>query len=222
MKISQIPNQIVNIGLKKPVRALARTKMMNYVGKNYQNNNTRFIAGLGILSIVLKDGMGCYMYVKQSLNNKKIPEDKRKFVAALDLANGGLMIATQLLTFFTISNKKVQTKIFDKFLGRLFERPARKGYQALLNKTNPEVTGKAFNDMFGTFKGKTRDTLGFLTALVASTIFAKRVIVPFIATPLAEKAKSVLYKDQGEKGFSPDAKNTYDANKAPCANEATK
>lgn len=197
MMVPKVMSRIVDYGFKAPVRALSNAKVMEKVCNNYQNNNTRFIMGLGIFSIVLKDGMGCYMYVKQSLNNKKIPEDKRKFVAALDLANGGLMIATQLITAVTLSNPKIQAKLFNRAFGRLFDRPARKGYQTLVNQSAKfkNITGKEFNMTFSAFRSKMQDTFGILSTLVASTILAKRVIVPFIATPLAERAKSVLYKD---------------------------
>lgn len=60
--------------------------MKNKVFPNYEKDNAKFMSAIGVTSIVLKDGLGCYLYVKQSLNNEKIPEDKRKFVAALDLA----------------------------------------------------------------------------------------------------------------------------------------
>lgn len=213
MNVPKIMSAIVDYGVRKPISALGNTRVMEKVCESYQSNNVQFIAGLGLLSIVLKDGLGCYMYVKQSLNNKKIPEDKRKFVAALDLANGGLMILTQVLTFFTLSNKKVQAKLFDKTFGKLFSRAARKGYQVLI-KQKPKfanIEGVEFNKTFGAFKDKVQDIFGIMAALVASTVLAKRIVVPFIATPLAERAKKFLYKDSQEKEFNKDSKNTYDA-----------
>lgn len=107
---------------QKTIKWLSECKpMKNKVFPNYEKDNAKFMSMIGVTSIVLKDGLGCYFYVKQSLNNDKIPEDKRKFVAALDLANGGLMIAMQLLMFFTISNKKVQGKIFNKLFGKTLQ-----------------------------------------------------------------------------------------------------
>lgn len=201
MNVSSIAKSAAEYGFNRPLNALSKTKAVKWVCKNYQDNNLAIIAGLGVFSIVMKDGMGCYMYVKQSLNNKEIPEDKRKFVAALDLANGGLMIATQLLTFFTLSNKTVQTKLFDKFFGKIFSRSSRKALKTKLDLSGKlyNANGREFNSMFKGFKEKTSGTFGILSALVASTIIAKRVIVPFIATPLAEKAKKLLYKDEAQK-----------------------
>ena len=198
MKISGVVNKVVDYGVKKPLDALSKTKVVDKVCKSYVDDNTKFIAGVGLSSILLKDGLGCYMYVKQSLNNEKIPEEKRKFMASLDLANGGLMILSQLGTFFTLSNKKVQGKIFGKLFGKNFTRAAKKGYLAILKKNDlfKKITGKEFNMAFDSFKSKAQGTFGVVSTLIASSILAKRVIVPFIATPLAEKAKGLLYKEE--------------------------
>lgn len=189
--------------IEKPIHLVADTKVMKTVCEKFQADDVKFIAGLGMTSIVLKDGLGCYMYVKQSLNNKNIPEEKRKFVAALDLANGGLMIIAQILMFKTISNEKFQAKIFDKLFGKYFTRAAKKGAQELMlsqKKFAGKITNKEFNINFAKCKKEIQGHFGVLTSLVAATIIAKRVIVPFIATPLAEKAKGLL-------GVKKEAKN---------------
>ena len=189
-----ITSSLMKNVVDKPLNMLTNTRVMNTVCKGFQNNDVRLITGLGLLSIVLKDGLGCYMYVKQSLNNKNIPEEKRKFVAALDLANGGLMIAAQILMFMTISNKALQSKWFEKMFGKFFDRAARKGYQEFMLK-NPKyakLSNKDFNAAFEKCKSGISDCFGALTSLVAATVLAKRVIVPFIATPLAEIAKGFL------------------------------
>ena len=97
-------NPLVEYGIRKPLVALSKAPGMDIVRRNFRNKNMAFINGLAITSIIAKDGVGCYMYVNQSLHNDKIPDDKRKFVAALDLANGGLMILMQILMHLTISN----------------------------------------------------------------------------------------------------------------------
>ncbi|HNW26603.1 MAG TPA: hypothetical protein PLG15_01280 [Candidatus Gastranaerophilaceae bacterium] len=191
ISVSKIMNTTVNYGLKKPLKTLAKMNLIKKVTKEYRGNNIKFIAGLGIFSIILKDGLGCYLYVKQSLANKKIPEDKRKFVAALDLTNGGLMISSQILAFLTVSNEKVQEKLFGKLFGKTFDNLAKKFYvkiNAVKNDTT-KMTLQEFEECFKKFKGGTKNIFAFLTSLVAATILAKRVIVPFIATPLADKAK---------------------------------
>lgn len=209
--ISRITTNYLTQGLDR----LSRTKSSEIISKKYCANDMKFIAGLGIASIVLKDGLGCYLYVKQSLNNKKIPSDKRKFVAALDMTNGGLMILMQILMFKTISNPKIQDKFFNRLFQKYFDRTARKGYQALMkDKFNiQKLTGKDFNITFEAFRKKCSGTLGVLTSLVAATIIAKRVIVPFIATPLADYAKKYLSKDEKTPDDCHDSKNETD-NKA--------
>ena len=42
------------------------------------------------------------------------------------------MIAMQILLFKTISNKVIQTKLFNKMFGKHFDRAAKKGYLAIV------------------------------------------------------------------------------------------
>ncbi len=201
---------------QKAVKWLSDTKLMkNKVFPNYEIDNAKFMSMIGVTSIVLKDGLGCYLYVKQSLNNKKIPEDKRKFVAALDLANGGLMIGMQLLTFFTISNRKVQDKIFDKLFGKNFTRAADKALKAALRKTDElkNITGQEFHYAREADKKGLKNAFSYLTSLAASTLLAKRVIVPFIATPLADKTKAWMSRNDKPQQTHKDTKNTYNKEK---------
>ena len=148
------------------------------------------------------------MYVTQSLNNKKIPEEKRGFVAALDLANGGLMIGTQILAALTISNKKVQQKMFNALFGNKLNRSFRKGLIDKLTK-NPKFSNlgkKMLNDNFKDVTKTAADALGAFTTLVASTIVAKRMVVPFISTPLATYLKdNYMEKGKGKKETKPES-----------------
>lgn len=214
-------NPIVEYGLKKPLVALSKAPGMDNVCKNFRKKNMAFINGLGITSIVLKDGLGCYMYVTQSLHNDKIPEDKRKFVAALDLANGGLNIILQILLHFTISNKLVQAKMFNKLFGKGFDRAALKTYQKVLGKREKfsEVQGKQFHRAMDEIKGSVCDALSNVTSLVAATIVAKRVMVPFIATPLADKAKVWMSRNDKPVEISKETINNYDEDKAAADNQ---
>ena len=72
------------------------------LGEQFAKNPEKALGNAVVTSIILKDGIGCAMYVTQSLNNKKIPDEKRKFVAALDLTNGGLMILAQIGMFLAM------------------------------------------------------------------------------------------------------------------------
>lgn len=194
--VSPAVNRVVDTCVKKPINCLAKQKFMETVCENFRKDKTGFLTGLAIASIAIKDGLGCYMYVTQSLHNKDIPEDKRKFVAALDLANGGLMIASQIGMALLFTLGKVPDKIFDKCFGKYFDRTSKKAYQAFL-QNKPEfkdLAGKDFNKMFEKFHKTSKGTFAFFTTLMASTILAKRVIVPFISTPLADYAKDFLDK----------------------------
>ena len=201
---------------QKAVKWLSNTTLMkNKVFPNYEIDNAKFMSMIGVTSIVLKDGLGCYLYVKQSLNNKKIPEDKRKFVAALDLANGGLMVGMKLLTFFTISNKKVQDKIFDKLFGKNFTRAADKALKATLRKTDElkNITGQEFHYAREADKKGLKNAFSYITSLAASTLLAKRVIVPFIATPLADKTKAWMSRNDKPQQTHKETINTYNTEK---------
>lgn len=191
----------------------AGKKCMENLGHQYHIDNTKLITGISIASIVLKDGLGCYLYVKQSLNNDKIPEDKRKFVAALDLTNGGLMIAIQILMAVTISHKKVQEKLFNKFFGKYFQRSAQKGMRTILqNKENLKgLTGKQFHTALDKYQKDMLGAFAHITSIVGATMLGKRVIVPFIATPLADKAKAYMSKNDKPVEVNKNTKNTYNA-----------
>ena len=125
-------NPFLETTVMKPLRWASERSFIKKAGNKVFDNNRKYIDGLGVASIVAKDGLGCYLYVTQSLNNKEIPDDKRKFVAALDLTNGLLMIGFQILMFFTVSHKVCQTKMFDKFFGKMFDRPIKKTYQIMM------------------------------------------------------------------------------------------
>lgn len=186
-----------------PIKQFADTRVPKHAGEKVYQNNRRYIDGLGVASIVAKDGLGCYLYVTQSLNNKEIPDDKRKFVASLDLTNGGLMILFQILMFFTVNHKVCQTAMFDKLFGKMFDRPIQKMYMRLtkakFDKNNVNINGMKFSEEFNKIRGNVKDAFGGLTSLVAATIVGKRMLVPFVATPLADKVEKWMNKREAEK-----------------------
>lgn len=191
-KANEIP--AVLVPLMKVQRWFNERVFVKKAGVHVKNNNRKYIDGLGVASIVAKDGLGCYLYVTQSMNNKDIPDDKRKFVAALDLTNGLLMIGFQILMFFTVSNKVCQTKMFDKAFGKMFNRPVKKLYQSII-KTKPgheHLDDIKYSQDFNDFRGKVKDAFGGFTSLIAATIVGKRMLVPFIATPLAGKVEKKM------------------------------
>lgn len=157
------------------------------------------VAALMITSICLKDGVGCGMYVYQSLNNDKIPEKRRKFVASMDFTNGALMILTQIAAFFGM--KKLNEAVLYKFFNKTFDESG-KALKALTEKIRVH---QKIEDQLPTkkteiateyqkFRKFCLDSIGNITNLVAATIVAKRIVVPFIATPLASKVEKQMNK----------------------------
>ncbi len=186
--------------LSKPIKAMSETRFMKWMAKNYEKDPIKFISLVGLSSILFKDSLGCYLYVKQSLHNEKIPKEKRGFVAALDLTNGVLMLATQVAAFFTISNNKVQKFLFDKSFGRYFNHERNKGYRDLLknDKKYSNISKFRFNNDIKKYEGVCRGAFKIALPLVAATIIAKRMIVPFVATPAASWAKTHILKDDSD------------------------
>ena len=172
--------------IKKPIRYVANLPLMNSHTDMYAKS-TKYVAGVAIFSIITKDVLNCYYYVKQSLNNKKIPEEKRGFVAALDFTNGGLMILAQLLMFFTISSKTLQKKWGKKLFDNFFDRVSRKDTLKLLHESPlfKNLKSENMKKVMNNIKDGCYEGLAVFTSLAAAEIVGKRIIVPLIATPLA-------------------------------------
>lgn len=112
-----------------------------------------------LVSGISKDAINCIYYVTQSATNEKIPEDKRPFVASLDLSNGLLNVTLQAAIGYYV--KKYNGTLFDNYIGKKI-------------KVNKTIAKNGF---------------GVLVTLVATQILTKRVLVPFIATPMASMFK---------------------------------
>ncbi len=212
--ISKIKTTLAENLLYKPANWVGNTKFVkNTLGKKYQINDDNIITAVGVGSVVAKDGVGCALYTYQSLHNENIPEDKRPFVAALDLTNGILMITTQIL--MTIGFAKVQKKLFSKTLGKYFNRSAAKGYQNVLSKTDKfkGIGGDEFHPAFDKYKGTVLSAFSQITGLAVSTIVAKRMVVPFLSTPLADKAKKWMMGKEQQPTVDPETKNNYNTEK---------
>lgn len=169
---------------------LAKSKPMNRA-LNYIEANPANAARMILMANVAKDAINCGFYTYQSLNNKDIPEEKRKFVASLDLANGLLMISTQLLAGLWFTTKSVQSKICNSLFGKVASN-----YEQFINNKYPKIDNQDLQakiqrsiDHKKIF-GKCKSGFTAISTVVITTIIAKRVIVPFIATPLASWFKN--------------------------------
>lgn len=184
----------VGIGIAKSTNL----KPAVWLGDKFDINLEKALATAVVGSIIAKDGIGCAMYVTQSMNNKKIPDEKRKFVAALDLTNGLLMILAQIGMF--IAMRKYSGTIFNKIFKKSFNPVAKSDTITRMRmfaakKGEPVLRkiglGKVFDEKVQ--KGAL-DVFKFVLDTAAATIIGKRVIVPLIATPFASKVEKWLDK----------------------------
>ncbi len=182
----------------RPIKALGNCKFMKPLGKAYRDN-TNLVTGIAVGSLVIKDGIGGVMYVTQSLNNEKIPADKREFVAALDFTNTLVMISSQIGMALLISSPWAQKKIFNKVFGKYFNNAARETFTtAVRSRSKEHIRGKVLHDEIGKVESDVKSVLKTFTTVVASTVIGKRVLAPFIATPLADYAPPLLHKIYGK------------------------
>ena len=193
-KIDKITSGILN-GTSKVLGAASNVKPLRWLGDQFQKNPEQAIALTAVTSIAIKDGVGCYKYVTQSLKNDKIPEKQRNFVAALDLTNGVLMIAAQILMFFGM--RKFSKPIFDGLFKSSFNEKNAKDIvnriRMLQNKMGIKPSRKLnINKEYNKIYEDSLNVFRFVADIAAATIIGKRVIVPFIATPLANIVKDKM------------------------------
>ncbi|MBE7706433.1 MAG: hypothetical protein E7Z91_04240 [Cyanobacteria bacterium SIG30] len=124
---------------------------------------------------VAKDVFAYSVRFGTTMKNEEIPKKRRPFVASMDLVSGIVTAAAQIAVGFSLANPKIQNKMWEKL--------------------SKNCTCK---DMNAAKKGFSQ-----VLALVGSTILAERLIVPIIATPLAEQFEKKFFKK--EKNF-----DTYD------------
>lgn len=63
------------------------------------------VAALALVtSLVTKDAANCVIYTSQSLNNPRIPEDKRRFVGYMDLINGAINVVGQIGSYLLVEH----------------------------------------------------------------------------------------------------------------------
>ena len=220
-KITKIASNI----LSKPLHAMVQSKPYQKYVKDGVNRKTfdNAVAYATLASIVLKDGIGCIMYVEQSKHNKKIPEERRNFVWKLDAVNGGLMIAFQILFF--LGMRKFNNKLFDKCFKSFRPQHLESVNEAMrvAEKKAGKIpaTKNEHRSEFLTAKDAGLSIFRSVTELVASTILAKRVVVPFIATYLTDKLESKHSKKTGNQPSMTGNKTKEEENKIQQPQEET-
>ena len=196
---------IIMNGISKAVGGFTNWGPMQKSGRSFVKDAEKAMGAAVVTSMVVKDGIGCVMYVTQSLNNKKIPDEKRKFVAALDLTNGVLMIATQIAMFFAV--RKYSGKFFDKLFKGSFNPIAQSNAISRFRMKADQLGETVYKKLIGgkkykEFKDGAASVFKFCLDTGSATILAKRVVVPLIATPLASKVKKWMDKRDAQNGVA--------------------
>lgn len=197
------------------IGALSKARPVKALCNYFRKDPEKALAYTTVGSIIAKDGIGCAMYVYQSMNNKEIPQKRRNFVAALDLTNGVLMIVSQIAMFFAM--RKINNTLFPKLLSKSFDKEG-KALKTITTQVRIDqakegikpsrkfVIAKEYNKI----KKECFDTFKFITELAAATIVGKRIIVPFIATPLAQKVEKRMNEKEALKEGKPVENNAED------------
>ncbi len=169
-------------------------------------------AGIALFSATMKDAVQCVFYTIQAARNKEIPEDKRKFVASMDLVNGivnvglgGLIIGRKI--------KANSDKWYEKWIGG---KATAKRLDEL--KKLPEIKGSNYAiSLAKTALKEFKGAKGFnvIITLVASQVFAKRVLTPFISTPIATEIDNYANKRMKKKGLKPSEGHILDYMQIP-------
>ena len=197
-------------GASKILGAASKAKPMKKLSEQFQKNPEKALALTTVASIVVKDGVGCYKYVTQSLNNEKIPEKQRSFVAALDLTNGVLMILAQIGMFFAM--RKLSEPIFNRLFKKSFNGQNAKDIatriRMLADKAKENAPRKlTINKEYNKVREDALAVFKFVLDIGAATILGKRVIVPFIATPLANVVKDKMEAKKHKNDPKPEENN---------------
>lgn len=156
-------------------KKISESKTFNNHVKKVINDDI-FAARMLVGSNVLKDAIVYSFRYNKSANNEEIPEEKREFVASMDMASGITTCVVQLALAFVITNRKMQAKACDKLFGHLKNK----------SKELYSISKKGFIAA---------------AALIGSGVIGERVLVPLIATPIAShlKEKYVGKKIQAKK-----------------------
>jgi len=205
MNISSIGNTI-NSRAGKIMGNIAERRLGKSLEKGYKDP-AKFAAAMLVTSIVSKDLVGCFIYTKQSLTNEKIPEEKRGFVAAVDLMNGIVMVGGQFLVGKIIESK-LTPKLESKFTGSIKDKFTKvedlqpNGSKSILSndnlldiakkaakEKNIEVNVAELEEVVKKVAKVRRDPFitgfGILVTAIATTALTKRTLAPLISTPLA-------------------------------------
>jgi len=181
--------------INKPIKYFANSNLMERACQRYRANDGSYITAFSVGALIAKDAYNCGIYVAKNERNQAIPEDKRRYISMFDIMNFLLITGVQLLTYATIAKKATQAKIFDKVLGKHFNPEKLSEIEKKLQKKFPDMSADEISENINKYKGSVALAFKHLFSLVTTVILAKRVLVPLIATPLAEKAEKKFSKN---------------------------
>lgn len=190
--------------ISRAMAKLPETKPVKKLGNWFNKDFESALATSTIASICLKDTVGCVMYVYQSLHNDRIPEKRRKFVSAIDLTNGILMVGSQIGMFFL--TRKISDKMFNAIFKKSFNPNMFKHLKELIRARQkeagkiPDSTYKIRRDYEDIKNNKALSVFKVVIDLFGATIIGKRVLVPFIATPMAKVVEKTWDKHNEKHG----------------------
>lgn len=166
--------KVANTGIKTPLltkitSSKAVRNTVTTLGKN--------VPMITVISVVSKDLVGALILFYQTYHNKRIPEKKRKYLAAYELTSGAYNVAFPLTAGAFLTS--------DSFKHKTAKAAFKKYYTA------PEViakaTGATQEAMIKNMKtfDKCNKGLAAFVAVVFTAIISKRIICPFVGGPLA-------------------------------------
>ncbi len=132
-------------------------------------------------SLILKDAVGCYLYVSQARSNKKMTPQQRADVANYDLANGVINIGLQLLAVKPI--EKLMKKFVDSHIAKHFF--AKLDERLTVNEKN---SSKAVMKLLKNKAALTEGTVALFSVIICQ-YFIKRCVSPFFSVPAGDKSK---------------------------------
>lgn len=148
---------------------ITQSKLFNNHLKRVINDDA-FAAKTIVVCSVMKDVFAYSVRYKTTMDNEKIPEKRRPFVAAMDMASGIVTAIAQIVVGFAIASPKIQNRLW-----------------------NALFKGAEFKNI-----GIAKKSFATILALVGSGVITERILVPLIATPLAEKMEKKFFKKTPE------------------------
>lgn len=166
---------------------------------------TKYAARLLVYSFISKDMINTCVYTYQSLNNEKIPKEKRSFVAANDLVLGFFNFGGQILAQ-SICEKFITPGLESKYTGEKAKNYVRskahlsrdnveKIAKDLIKEKDIKINAEEVKEVLehvvkkagaGSQRGKDITAgLAIVISSLATTAFIKRTISPLFSTPIA-------------------------------------